>query len=104
MNFPKTLIIGGVKWEIILDPKVNGGEFYWETHIIKIRKQYSNERKFEVLIHEICEVIMVNNVMRYKKCIDQTSNSDYLFSFNHDSFEIYTNELAGIIKQFMKTR
>lgn len=104
VKFPKSLIIGGIKWQIIIDPKIRGGEFDWEKHTIKIEKKYSDERKFDVLIHEICEAIMVNNLMRYKKCLDQTSNGDYLFSFNHDSFEIYTQELAGIMKQFMRTK
>src|SRR3990167_6534858 len=101
MKFPKSLIIGGIKWKIIIDPKVSGGEFSWQKHTIKIEKKYSDERKWQVLIHEICEIIMVNNTMRYQKNFVYISNGDYLFAFDHDRFEIFTNELAGIIKQMM---
>lgn len=98
-KIPKSLIIGGVKWKIIFDKKVSGGELYWYEKEIKIDKGYPEERKFQVLIHEICEAIMVNNIMRFRKWPHGNHNGDYLFSFDHDRFEIFTNELAGILKQ-----
>ena len=100
MKLPKLLVIGGVKWKIVSDLRTSGGSFVWHDHIIKIEKRISWERQFNILIHEICEVIMVNNIMRYQKCFyGQPHNGDYLFSFNHDSFEIFTDELSGILKQ-----
>ena len=102
MKFPKFLIIGGVKWKIVFDKKVFGGEFRWQNHTIKIERKYSDERKFQVLIHEIAEVIMVNNSMRYQPNYNNVHNADYLFNFNHKEFEIFTDELAGILKQFIK--
>jgi len=102
MKFPKSLIIGGVKWKIVLDKKTRGGVFYWGKHLIKIDKTYSWERRVQVLIHEICEAIMVNNMMRFQKSLSEVANGDYLFSFNHDQFEIFTDELAGIMKQITK--
>ncbi len=101
MRFPKHLIIGGVKWKIVFDKKTEGGEFYWGKHLIKIDRTYSDERRFQVLIHEISEAIMVNNMMRFQKSLSEVNNGDYLFSFDHDRFEIFTDELAGILKQFM---
>ena len=104
MTFPKSLIIGGIKWRIVYDRKVSGGEFYWSEHIIKVGAKETDERKFNILIHEICETIMVNNLMRYKKCLDGSiGNGDYIFSFNHKEFEIFTDELSGVLKQW-KTR
>lgn len=100
-KFPKFLVIGGVKWEILFDKKTRGGAFFWRDHKIMIDDSYFFERRFQVLIHEICEAIMVNNVMRYQKGLSEVGNGDYLFSFDHDRFEIFTDELAGIIKQFM---
>lgn len=102
MRFPKTIIIGGIKWKLVFDPKTSGGEFYWGKHLIKINKKYSDERKFNILIHEVAEAILVNNLMRYQKCLSEIYNGDYLFSFDHDEFGIFTNELAGIIKQIFK--
>ena len=101
MTFPKTLIIGGVKWKIIFD-KTQGGFFDWQDHIIKIEKKYSDERRFQCLIHEICEIIFLNNNYRYKKCLNEVHNGDFLFSVNHNEFEIFTDELQGILKQFMR--
>jgi len=101
MKFPKTIIIGGIPWKIVFDKKTDGGEFYWKKHLIKIDKTYSVERKFSVLIHEICEVIFVNNLMRYQKSLSEVSNGDYLFSFDHDRFEIFSDELSGILRQLL---
>jgi len=101
IKFPKTLIIGGVKWSIVFDKKIQGGSFYWHEHIIKIDKSYADERRFQVLIHEIVEAIMVNNAMRFQLNLTAISNGDYRFSFDHGQFEIFTDELAGILKQFM---
>lgn len=102
MRLPKTLILGGVKWKIVIKKGVRGGAFYWHEHRIEIDKSHSSERRFQVLIHEIVEAILVNNTMRYSKCIAEAHNGDYLFSFGHDRFEIFTDELAGVLKQFLK--
>ncbi len=42
IKIPKSLIIGGIKWNIVFDKKVSGGEFYWHTHLIKIDKGLSD--------------------------------------------------------------
>jgi hypothetical protein len=99
MTYPKSLTICGIKYKLVFHPKVHGGEFYWFKHLIRIEKGLTAERKWVVLIHEIAEIIMIENVMRYQKCLDQVHNGDYLFSFDHDRFEIFTNELAGVLKQ-----
>jgi len=71
--------------------------------VLKIEKALTQERKFNILIHEICEIIMVNNIMRYQKGLDgEKSNGDYIFSFDHDRFMIFTEELSGILKQFIE--
>lgn len=103
MKLPTTLTIGGVCWKIQACRIENGGEFRWDKHTIKINKDYTPARQFEVLIHEVAEVIMTNNMMRYGKCLSgMNANGDYLFSFNHDSFEIFTNELGGIMNELMR--
>ena len=104
MKIPKSLIIGGVKWSVKFDKKIGGGVFYWHDHRIVICAQHTEDRRFQVLIHEIAEIILVNNVMRFQKCLTEVANGDYLFSFNHDQFEIFTDELAGILRQFMRIR
>lgn len=103
-KIPKSLIIGGVKWKILMIPKMSGGFFSWHDHTIKISRNHTEERRFQVLVHEIVEVIMVNNVMRFQKNFNQVANGDYLFSFNHDQFETATDEMAGVLKQFMRMR
>jgi len=98
MRFPQKVLIGGVNYKIVFDPKVNGGEFYWSKHLIKVEKGLSNERQFAILLHEICEVITVDNFMRYQKCVDGgIHNGDYIFNFKHDAFEIFTSTLAGVL-------
>jgi hypothetical protein len=104
-KLPKTLIIGGVKWRIFQDSKITGGAFRWYDHTITIRRGHSPDRQFQTLIHEIVEVILVNNTMRYSKCFaSDIGNGDYLFAFDHDRFEIFTDELAGVLKQFMEVK
>jgi hypothetical protein len=102
MNIPKTLIIGGVKWKIILDNKTSGGNFKWYSHTMKLDRRASDDRKFQILIHEIAEIILVNNTMRFQKNFEEVSNGDYLFNFNHDQFAIFTDELSGVLRQFTK--
>ena len=99
-RLPKTIIIGGTRWKIVLDRRTTGCSFVWHDHTIRVEKRISWERQFNILVHEICEVIMVNNMLRFRKCTEgEAENGDYLFSFNHDSFEIFTDELSGILKQ-----
>lgn len=99
MKIPKLVLIGGVNYKVIFDKKVKGGEFWWGKHLIKIEKGLSSERQFAIFIHEICEAIMVDNFMRFQKCIDgDIHNGDYLFNFKHDAFEIFTSTLAGILQ------
>lgn len=104
MKVPKSLIICGIKWKIVFDRKTSGGKFYWGKHLIEIDGRYSDDRKFEVLIHEIIEAIMVSNTMRYEKSLMEPANGDYLFSFDHDRFEIFTDTLAGIMQQLRRPR
>ena len=100
MKFPKTLVIGGIRWKIIVDRKLKGGgEFYWKEHTIRIASCYDDERRFHTLIHEIVEAILVNNNLRFQKGFTRVGNGDYLYSFNHDQFETFTDELAGVLMQ-----
>ena len=46
----------------------------------------------------------VENMMRYQKTLAEIYSNDYLFSFNHDSFEIFADELAGVLKQFTRVK
>jgi len=40
--------------------------------------------------------------MRWNKVTGGVGNGNYLFSFDHDRFEIYTDELAGVMRQIKK--
>ena len=100
MKIPKTIMIGGIRWSVVLDKTITGGQFWWKDHTVKIGKNQSKERIINCLLHEIAEVILVNNNNRFMKCItDESGNGDYLFCFNHDQFEVFMAELTGIIKQ-----
>lgn len=102
MKFPKKVLIGGVYYKIEFSKKVSGGDFWWHKHLIRVEKGMSQERQFSILLHEICEAILVDNFMRYQKCIDATMhNGDYIFIFKHDAFEIFTSTLAGVLKEFI---
>ena len=103
MKLPKSLIIGGVKWKVVIKKLSSGGAFYWHNHLIEISKKHTDERRFQALIHEIVEVILANNIMRYQKgWASAPDNGDYIFVFNHDQFEVFTDELSGVLKQFMR--
>jgi len=93
-------MIGGVKWTITLEKKRQGGHFAWGSHKIEIEKNISKERQFNILMHEVIEAIMVNNYMRFAKCLDtELHNGDYLFCFDHERFDIFVEELSGVLKQ-----
>ena len=97
-KIPKSLIIGGIKWKITHD-KLSGASFNWEKHIIVLNPKDTEERLFANLLHETSEIIMVNNNMRYMKCLSEVGNGDYLFIFSHDRFDTFLQELNGILKQ-----
>lgn len=104
MRIPKSLIIGGVRWKIVYDKKLSGGAFFWREHIIKLNPDDSLERKYHNLLHEICEVILVNYNLRYSKPTMEQANGDYLFVLDHDRFEMFIQELGGILKQWFPNR
>jgi len=92
------LLILGERWKIKL-VKESGGSFDWSTHKIKINKNLCDDSVFNVLIHEISEIILVALNVRYENSFSQNCNSDYLFMFNHNIFETYVSELCGVLKQ-----
>jgi hypothetical protein len=100
MQIPKTLIIGGVTWTVVIKKDSPGGSFRWHKQEIGIGRDCTMDRKITILVHEVAEIILTNNIMRYQKCLDgEMNNGDFLFVFNHDQFGIFTEELSGVLKQ-----
>jgi hypothetical protein len=97
-KLPKSLNIGGVTWSIKVNKEVNGGSFSWHDHTINIGK-LTLDRQFNTLIHEVCEIIMVNHTSRYQKCLCEVDNGDYMFIMDHNLFSIFADELSGILKE-----
>ena len=80
MKYPKTIKINGNVWQLKQVDR-NGGRFSYTTMTIEIEKK-PHQLKDGVLFHEIMEIIMCENRVRY----DGTSDNQYKFFLTHDDF------------------
>ena len=98
MKLPLKLTICGKVYKIIRKD-LGGGEFCLGDQRIVIGTRWSDEVQFETFIHEIMEVILAEKDFRYSREVDQRTNGDYLFSFNHKEFENAMDEFSYVLRQ-----
>lgn len=97
------LIISGKTYSIKFDPKLAGGWFQNlnQTIIVGTKPPISKEGIWEVLLHEVCEVILAEREMRYH-LYSKPENGDYLFSFTHKEFQQFIKDLYLALKPLLK--
>jgi len=78
MIIPKKLRMFGYDWKVVHNEKEEGGSYEWKTKTIRIGKLYGEE--MEVLLHEICEAILMDLGYRF---YGQEKNMEYTFHFDH---------------------
>lgn len=105
-KFPKKIIIGSVEFDIKYNKNHDGGEFSFPNEKrsgyieIGTRTLKTNPlRFFEVVIHELKEIIQQLQHTRYVRCYD---DDGYEFHYTHKEHDHLCSELAGLLTKFIK--
>lgn len=103
INFIKKVDIMASSFAVIWDKTNDAGYFSWSDCEIKIGvKNYKKDPTytFSVLSHEIMELLFVMMGVRF---INNRTGDNYLFNFDHQTFEnliqIHTSIMIKFIKQ-----
>ena len=102
----KKILIGDCNYDIIWDKENNDGEFSFswkgKNGFIRIgtREEKNNpERVLNILIHELKEIIQVEQMTRYER---QDENRAYEFHYTHREHAELCSRLAGLLSKFIK--
>lgn len=93
LKIPKSVVISGKRWKVVVDPKNGGGWFDGAKNIISIGTKYPQDIS-DIFIHEVLECILTENNLRYSLGRTPKENGDLIFSFNHKEFEAVCANLA----------
>ena len=95
----KTIDIGSDHFKVKWDTKENYGSFEYEKRLIVIgTSSKNNTRILEIIIHELKEIIQVEQSTRYDVW---SSKSEYLFSYHHHQHTDLCSRLAGLLNKFI---
>ena len=111
-KWPKKITIGDTEYKIKYDGSTSGGEFYMydEDNDNKVKgggcivigtklKAVSPTAILSVFIHEVKEIIQINQSVRYKRPDDSTA---YEFHYSHREHTDLCQRLANALDQFIK--
>lgn len=106
-KYPKEIIIGETKFEVKYSKKVSGGEFqypwkgkrgYIKFGIADI--QVNPIRHLAVIIHELKEIVQIEQSTRYTRR-DEHSDNSYEFHYTHKEHTDLCARLAGLLTHFI---
>ena len=101
MRLPKTVTIYGKEYRIVKIPIRNGAcvnEVKNEIEIGTLEKG----RILNNFLHELIELILVENFCRYDNHYTNPKDSDNVFVFNHRDFENIIPQIALALKDIIK--
>ena len=96
----KKIKINTVVFDIKWDKKSHDGSFLFGTDVaeIEIGCAGTDVEAFNILCHEIFEIVAIMNWVRYRR---PDCESDYLFSYDHRQHAAMMDIFAGIISEFI---
>lgn len=96
----KKIKIGCITFDIKWDKRHNGGCFSFLDHKMEVgvREGTQEERIFEIVCHEVMEIILAMNSLRMHR---EDVDDDYIFVFDHRQFDSTMSQFTGIITQFL---
>lgn len=107
-KFPKKIMIGDVDFRITYNRKEGGGEFGYpwkgKRAFIKLgtRDLKTNPtRFFNVVMHELKEIIQQEQNVRYLRP-DEHGDNSYEFHYTHKEHTDLCARLAGLLTHFIK--
>lgn len=79
--------------------KTSGGSFNFTDRVITIGLKHNIETEiFEVLCHELMEIVMCEMYVRLSR---PDCDTDYIFVLDHRQFSSAVNMFSGLINQFI---
>ena len=88
----------GINFEITWDPTTNGASFDMFTQKILIGTQSPEDWQWNLVSHEISEIIHCQLCTRYS---DYSVGGNYRFSMDHKQFETHNMILISVLRKFM---
>lgn len=110
LKFPKTIKISDTTFKVIKNPKDSGGEFrYWnnddkkelkmgEITIGTLLLKSNPTRVLSIIIHELKEIIQVEQGVRFRQDGDDESQ----FHYTHKEHSDLCARLAGLLEEFLE--
>lgn len=95
----KSINIGGIDYKIIWDKKTAGGSFSCGKKEIMIGTELGDNYAFSVLIHELKEIIQVEQTTRYER---RDENNNFYFNYDHAQHTDLCCRLAEYLLKFIK--
>lgn len=96
MRIPKKLKYRGVVYDVKQEKLEFGGEFRYEDQVIEIGKKHSPDRKGIVLIHEIMEMILMDNYARF---FPEEGQAPPMFMFDHTKLCTIADDLYAVLRE-----
>ncbi len=100
-ELPETIRIVGMSWTITLCHENEFGRFDCKTRSIFIDHTSDVQRQWQILIHEIQEIIMVERGFCYKPYLDTCMTDDRMFVMNHKEFRSLGKDFADVFRQLL---
>lgn len=102
MTLPKSVIIAGKTWKIVLDKKERGAWYSGDKQEIHIGlKNVTQEHTRINFLHEVIEAIFSERLLRYKLPYTGADNGHYLFVMNHLQFENAVVDIGLALKEVL---
>ena len=101
MRLPKTVQICGITYPVrAVKTSYDGGGSTASPEITVGTKSKNEERKFEILLHEIMEVAACERGYRY----GSGTSDGCVFVMNHGEFDNYSKDVASAIRPMLKDK
>jgi len=100
LKYPKTVRGGTFAFKVKYEKKNDEGSFqYYPQPVIKIGiKSGSVPRTLEIIIHELKELIQVEQFVRFS---DPSATDSFQFVYSHKEHADFCSRLAGLLEEFI---
>ncbi len=101
IKFPKKIVVGSYTFIVKTDKKRGDGYFSYDDGVLFIGTRMLKKQPYrvlEIIIHELKELIQVEQYVRYTRNDEEKS---YLFSYTHKEHAELCSLLAGYLKEFI---
>lgn len=100
MRLPSKVTICGVEYKIVMNHNRDGAHVDNKNLLLEIGT--FNGQALNNFLHEIIEVILRDNLLRYRNCYINSGDVDYMFVFDHKDFSNIIPQIATAIKGILK--